>query len=317
MESLGIIGTGQIGRPMAKNLLDAGHELTVYGRREESTTDLIAMGAKRASSPSDLGSRCDAVILSLPTPEIVRHIIMGRGGLVRGLRRGAVVIDTSTIDPGTTIEIYTKLKSRGLHLLDSPVSGGPEGARAGTLTFMVGGEESVFRRCLPIFEDLGRNIFYMGKSGSGQATKLVNQLLASAHTLAAAEALLYATFQRLDLDAVRRVIETSAGDSFVFRRAAPSMIAHEFGKGWQVSNLYKDLGLILKTSSGIRRGLATPAAARRVFRKAMKKGLGKIDSASIIELLEEEVGMTRDRVVKKPRITKRARTRGRTEALRP
>ncbi len=295
LERLGIIGTGQMGRPMAENLLAAGRELTVYGRRKESSDYLVSRGAKSASSPSELASDCDAVILSLPTPEVVRDIIMGKNGLVLGLRRGAVVIDTSTIDPGTARSIYAKLSRRGIHLLDSPVSGGPEGARAATLTFMVGGEESVFRRCLPIFKDLGRNIFYMGRSGSGQATKLVNQLLVSAHTLAAAEAVLYASSQMLNLNKVRRVIETSAGDSFVFRRAAPHMISHEFGKGWQVFNLYKDLGLILKTSSAISSGLGTPKEAYRVFEEAMKKGLGKTDSASIIKLLEETVGMTHEK----------------------
>jgi 3-hydroxyisobutyrate dehydrogenase-like beta-hydroxyacid dehydrogenase len=314
LQKLGIIGTGQMGKPMAENLLAAGHALTVYSRREESTTDLVRKGAKRAYSPRDLASRCDTVILSLPTLEVVRDIILARDGLARGLRRGAVVIDTSTIDPGAAVEIKSKLEKRGLHLLDAPVSGGPEGARAATLTFMVGGEEIVFRRCLPIFKDLGRNIFYMGRSGSGQATKLVNQLLVSAHTLATAEALLYATSLRLDLDAMRRVIETSAGDSFVFRRASPSMISHEFGTGWQVFNLYKDLGLILKTSSTVRKGLATPGAAHRVFREAMKRGLEKTDSASIIELLEEKAEMPHEQEDRKPKGTTRRRSRRRMES---
>jgi 3-hydroxyisobutyrate dehydrogenase-like beta-hydroxyacid dehydrogenase len=287
---IGIIGTGQMGMPMAENLLASGYDLTVYSRVEDSTAELVRRGARRAHSPSELASNCEVVLLSLSTPQVVREIILGREGLAGGLPRGATIVDTSTIDPDTERMIYAKLRLRGIHLLDSPVSGGPEGARARTLTFMVGGEERIFRRCVPILKDLGRNIFYMGRSGSGQATKLVNQLLVSAHTLATAEAVLYASFQRLDMDKVRRVIETSAGDSFVFRRASPSMISHQFGRGWQVFNLYKDLGLIAKTSSGIRRSLATPKRARAIFKEALQMGLGKTDSASIIRILEEKAG---------------------------
>ncbi len=278
-----------MGHPMAENLLAAGYRLTVYSRRREPTADLVARGATRASSPCELASNCEAVILSLTTPEVVKKIILGADGLARGLPRRGVIIDTSTIDPVTARQISAELKRDGKYLLDAPVSGGPEGARGRTLTFMVGGERAVFRRCLPIFGDLGRNAFYMGGSGAGQSTKLVNQLLVSTNTLATAEAILYASSQGLDLDAVRRVIETSAGDSFVFRRAAPSMISRKFGKGWQVFNLYKDLGLILNTSAEISGALATPKDARRVFKEAVARGLSQVDSASIIELLEGKV----------------------------
>lgn len=234
---------------MARNLIQSGFNVTVYNRSSPSVTELSSEGAKVASSPSEVGMVSEVVLLSLPSTESVREVVFGSNGIAEGMKAPGIIIDTSTIDPQASRSISKRLAEKGLRFLDAPVSGGPEGATKATLTFMVGGPKDVFDECQDIFEALGHSIFYMGENGSGEATKLVNQLLVAVNTLVTAQALKLGADQGLDLEQVVDVIKTSAGDSFVFRRAAPAMISREFGSGWQTWLMNKDLGLILDAAS--------------------------------------------------------------------
>jgi 3-hydroxyisobutyrate dehydrogenase-like beta-hydroxyacid dehydrogenase len=271
-----------MGKPMARNLIRSGFGVTVYNRSAPPVTELSREGAKVASSPSEVGMASDVVLLSLPSTDSVREVVLGAKGIVEGMKAPGVIIDTSTIDPEASRSIGKRLAEKGLRFLDAPVSGGPEGAAKATLTFMVGGPKDVFDECQEVFRTLGSNIFYMGESGSGQATKLVNQLLVTVHTLATAEGLKLGAGQGLDLEKVVEVIRTSAGDSFVFRRAGPAMISREFGSGWQTWVMNKDLGLILDSASQMNLELSLAKVTAQTFAKAVERGLGKTDSAAII-----------------------------------
>jgi 3-hydroxyisobutyrate dehydrogenase-like beta-hydroxyacid dehydrogenase len=288
MQNVGIIGIGQMGMPMARNLLRSKYRLTIYARRKSKAKPLEKLGANLVESPRLLAASSDVVLLSLPSPEVVREVVLGNDGVAFGLKRGGVVIDTSTIDPKTGTEISLKMKRRRLHYLDSPVSGGPEGAERATLTFMVGGEREVFEQCRSIFEALGKNVFYLGQSGSGQGTKLINQLLVASNTLSSAEAVQLAQALKLDLRKVIDVIKVSAGDSFIFRRVADRMSKRQFGSGWQTYLLQKDIGLILDICSKYHLPAVSASSAFGVFSESLEVGLGKVDSASVIKILEKQ-----------------------------
>jgi 2-hydroxy-3-oxopropionate reductase len=286
VKRLGFIGLGKMGKPMAKNLLRSGFPLTVYNRSQPPIDDLVKEGAASALTPKEVGSRSEIVFLSLPSTQAVHEVVLSEVGVGCGMKRGGVIIDTSTIDPQSTREISGELRELGLRFLDAPVSGGPEAAETATLTFMIGGDETTLNACRDVFDVLGRNLYHMGSNGAGQSTKLVNQLLVTTHTLATAEAMTFAAALNLDLAKVVRVIERSAGDSFVFRRTAPLMISQDFGHGWQNYLMHKDLQLILNIASAKHLRLFLPARAIRIFSRALKLGLGKVDSASIIRSLD-------------------------------
>ncbi len=283
-KKLGLIGLGKMGKPMAENLLRANFPLIVCNRSPKAVEELVKQGAESASSPKEVAMKCEIIILSLPSNEAVTQVILGDEGVVNGFSPGGIVADTSTIDPQLARQISSELQHRGIRFLDAPVSGGPEGAQNATLTFMIGGTRRDLDACKDILEVLGRNIFYMGESGAGQATKLVNQILVATHTVAAADAVRFATAMNLDTKTLEEVIKVSAGDSFVFRRAAPKMIGKDFGSGWQTSLMHKDLGIIMKTAETKHIPLALTPQTFEIFTEAMSLGLGKVDSAAIINL---------------------------------
>jgi len=287
MKSIGLIGIGQMGMPMGKNLLRAGYDLTVYARRVDAALPLQQLGAKLVKSPKLVSENCEAIVLALPAPQDVIDIIFGNEAIVSGLTSGKAIIDTSTLDPKSSREIAKRLDINGVDYLDSPVSGGPEGSTKASLTFMIGGRKEGFEKCNEIFKVLGKNIFYMGESGSGTAAKLVNQLLVSSNTLASAEAMQLANALSLDSGQIIEVISTSAGDSFAFRRVSRKIAEKEFGEGWQTYLLEKDLKLLLATSSDLGLPSISAETSLEVFSKAVNAGLGKVDAASVIKILDQ------------------------------
>src|SRR5713226_9369040 len=176
-DTIGFIGLGIMGRPMAHNLLKAGFPLVVHNRHQGVTDEFLAAGARAGTSPRDIASSCDVVITMLPGPAQVEEVLVGPSGILEGAHAGLVVIDMSTIAPVVASTLAARLTEHGLTMLDAPVSGGDTGAIAGTLSIMVGGDEDTFRRCLPIFQALGRTIVHVGGSGAGQVVKTCNQIV--------------------------------------------------------------------------------------------------------------------------------------------
>ncbi len=288
IKSLGLIGIGQMGMPMGQNLLKAGFALTVYARNKTAVKPLLDLGAVLVDSPKQVIDNSDVVILALPAPKDVKEVAFGLGGLAASEnRKGKTVIDTSTIYPKSAREIAEKLETNGINYLDSPVSGGPEGAANATLTFMVGGKGDVFQKCDSVFKAVGKNVFFMGPSGSGSGAKLVNQLLVSSNTLAAAEAMQLSLALGLDSRQIVDVIKTSAGDSFAFRRVAPKIASHNFGEGWQTWLLEKDLKLLIETEADQGLPGISVKSALGVFSESVKSGQGSVDSSSVINVLDK------------------------------
>src|SRR5437763_13512272 len=170
--NVGFIGLGSMGRPMCKNLTAAGYPLTVWNRSQPGIDTVTGYGAEAAASPREVAERAEVIITIVTDSPDVRQVILGEQGVIHGVKRDAVVIDMSTISPSVTREIAASLKMKGVHMLDAPVSGGEKGAIDGTLSIMVGGQESTFERCRPVLEAMGKVIVYIGPTGSGQIVKL-------------------------------------------------------------------------------------------------------------------------------------------------
>ena len=203
---IGFIGLGIMGKPMARSLLKAGYTLTVYNRSRSAVEALQANGAAGARSPQEVAERSEVVITMVTDTPDVRQVIVGDTGVLAGMRAGGVIIDMSTISPSVTREIAEVARAQGVHFLDAPVSGGEGGAVAGTLSIMVGGDAAVFTDCLPILQALGKNIIYMGGNGTGQLTKLCNQIAVAVTNLAMSEALIFATKAGVDLEKMHQAI---------------------------------------------------------------------------------------------------------------
>jgi len=289
---IGFIGLGQMGMPMTKRLLNAGYTPRVYDLFKDPVEMVSKLGAIKTTSPRELGEVSDVIMLSLPDGEAVSNALFGENGAIAGVRKGCVVIDTSTIGPSYARRIATKLKEKGVEFLDAPVSGGPEGASNGTLSVMVGGEKRVFDECLEILRLLGQNIFYMGDAGSGQSTKLVNQILVGVNVTGACEALMFASAQGLDLGKVADVIKASAGDSWMFRRAAPQVISNLYLSGFATFLVHKDLGLALSETAKMRGPMMLSTIARELMGANLQIGNERVDVASIIKVLRKLSGIS-------------------------
>jgi len=284
---VGFIGLGVMGSRMAKNLLQAGYDVVVYNRSPEPVEKLVAEGAVAASSPEELAKSCGIVVLALLDSKAVQTIVLGEKGLVSGLSPGGIIIDTSTIDPSTAVRIAGKLRRKGLYFLDAPVSGGPEGAAAGTLSIMVGGERAAFEKCQDVLSKMGKNIFYLGGSGSGLKVKLFNQALVGVYFVGIAEAYLWAKKMGLKIGDLQKIISMSWGDSPVFRHFASAVSSGELKGGASMRNLKKDLGIILESAMEERVQLSLAELANSYLSKAVELGYEDYDTSALYLFLEK------------------------------
>ena len=285
---VGFIGLGHMGMPMARNILKKGFELHVYNRTRSKAESLAAQGATMADSPADLTRRVDIVLACLADIPASEEVFLGKNGIVIAARPGQILADHSTVDPETSGKLYQAAKRKGAHFLDAPISGGPGGAEAATLAIMIGGDEQAFRQALPVFQALGQTIVYMGGSGAGTATKLVNQMLVGVHTLASCEAMLLGIKLGVDTKRLAQVLMASWGASRMLERNAPFIIQREFGpSAAPIRNLVKDLGIIAEL--GEKMGLSFPSMkqAERINTMAADHGLASHDLTAIYQLLEQ------------------------------
>jgi len=284
---VGFVGLGVMGSRMARNLLSAGYDVIVYNRSQGPVEQLVAAGARPAGSPEELAKSCTIVILALLDSEAVETVVLGKSGLVKGLRPGSIVVDTSTIDPVTAVRTAQKLRKKGLHYLDAPVSGGPEGAAAGTLTIMVGGDKRAFEKCKDVLSKIGENVFYLGKSGSGLRVKLFNQALVGVYFVGIAEAYVWAKKMGLRIEDLQRIISMSWGDSPVFRHFASVLVSGELKGGASMRNLKKDLGIIMESTAKDGVELSLAGLASRLISKAAELGYEDYDTSAIYLVLDQ------------------------------
>jgi len=287
---LGFIGLGTMGRPMAMNLLKAGFPLTVYNRTASKAQPLLEMGAAWAPSPADLAETSEVVLTMLSDTPDVEAVLFGPGGVWEGIRPGSIVIEMSTIAPEAAATFAQRLAERGCEMLDAPVSGGERGAIEGTLAIMVGGREDTFQRCLPVLRALGKTIVYTGPSGSGQKTKLVNQLICALTIIAVVEGVHLAERLGLNLETTFRVVSGGAAASWMLSTLAPKIMQNDFAPGFKIALQQKDLRLVREAIQQISGQADEPeifpgaALAFRLFREAVAEGLGEQGTQGLIAL---------------------------------
>jgi len=286
---VGFIGIGKMGRPMSERLLAAGFSVHVHNRSPGAVDDLVAKGAKAARSAREIAGRAEIVLSALPTQESVDEVY---SELAAAARKGQVYADCSTVSLALSRKCADELRKKGADFLDAPVSGGPGGAQAGTLTVMVGGEQAAFERALPVFRAFGKNIRLCGPTGAGQAVKLVNQLLVGVHTAAIAEAAVFGARLGADPQIVLEVLGTSFGGSTMMTRNMPRFISRDFKPATPVKLLLKDLGLIHDEAKGVNVPLLLGSVAEQRFLEAVGRGHGDEDMAALVRLWEEAAGTT-------------------------
>ncbi|MCI0692681.1 NAD(P)-dependent oxidoreductase [candidate division KSB1 bacterium] len=284
--NVGFIGLGIMGQPMSRHLLQAGFSLTVYNRTASKAQALIEMGAKLANSPAAVAAASKIIITMLPDTPEVEAVLFGENGVYEGLSAGKIVVDMSTISPEATAQFAARLREKQCELLDAPVSGGENGAMAGTLTIMVGGDEQAFQKCLPLFQAMGRNIVHLGANGNGQRTKLVNQVICALNILAMSEGLHLAERIGLDAEKVLQVVSSGAAGSWMLSNLAPRILQNDFQPGFMIKLQQKDLRLAMELIKTLGEDFPGTALTYSLFTKAVEAGLGEQGTQGLINIFK-------------------------------
>src|SRR5215210_4299895 len=258
-ERVGFIGLGIMGLPMAKNLMQAGYDLSVHNRSPEKAQELGEQGATVATSPREVAENSDVVITMLPDSPQVREVVVGEGGVLEGIGEGSLLVDMSTISPVVTEELAEAVKQKGASMLDAPVSGGDVGAIEGTLSIMVGGEEEDFERARPLFDAMGKTITHVGPIGAGQVTKAANQVVVALTIEAVSEALVLGSAGGVSPEKVLEVLSGGLAGNKVMEVKREKFLSHEFEPGFRSELHHKDLGIAL--AAGREYGVVLPVTA--------------------------------------------------------
>ena len=243
---LGFIGTGVMGKSLVKHLLEAGHKVTIYTRTAKKAQDLIEQGAVLVESPKQVAQQSDVLFTMVGYPSDVEEVYFSENGLLNHAKEGSYLVDMTTSKPNLAVRIYEAASAKGVKVLDAPVSGGDIGAQKGTLSIMVGGEEPVFQEVLPLLQLLGENIVYQGPAGSGQHTKMCNQINIATNMIGVCESLMYAKKAGLDPETVLRSISSGAAGSWSLSNLAPRMIAEDFAPGFYIKHFIKDMKIAIE-----------------------------------------------------------------------
>ena len=286
-ERVGFIGLGIMGMPMARNLMEAGYELTVHNRSPEKAEELGKEGAAVAATPREVAENSDVVITMLPDSPQVREVVAGEDGVLEGISEGALLIDMSTISPVVTEELAEAVKEKGASMLDAPVSGGDVGAIEGTLSIMVGGQERDFQRARPLFEAMGKTITHVGPTGAGQVTKAANQVVVALTIEAVSEALVLGSAGGVSAEKILEVLSGGLASNKVMEVKREKFLSHTFEPGFRSELHHKDLGIAL--AAGREYGVVLPATAvvDQLFEALMTRGRGGWDHSALLSLIED------------------------------
>lgn len=295
MAKIAFFGLGNMGGPMAINLIKAGHQVAVFDLFEEAVAKVVEHGAVSASDPTSVAKGAEVVVSMLPAGKHVKSLYLGEEGIGRVLTKGALVIDSSTIDAESARETHTGLAEYGIEFIDAPVSGGVAGAAAGTLSFMVGGSDDSFNKAKPILECMGKNIFHAGEVGAGQVAKVCNNMLLSILMVGTSEALQLGVANGLDPAKLSEIMSKSSGSNWTLDVYNPcpgimesSPASREYQGGFMTDLMVKDLGLAMDTA--VTSGASTPMGAltRSLYSLHQKAGNGKKDFSSIYTQFEQK-----------------------------
>src|ERR687889_382962 len=286
-ERVGFIGLGIMGMPMARNLMEAGYELTVHNRSPEKAEELGKEGATVAATPKDVAENSEVIITMLPDSPQVREVVTGDDGVLEGISEGALLIDMSTISPVVTEELAEALQEKGASMLDAPVSGGDVGAIEGTLSIMVGGEEADFQRAKPLFEAMGKTITHVGPTGAGQVTKAANQVVVALTIEAVSEALVLGSAGGVSSQKILEVLGGGLASNKVMEVKREKFLSHSFEPGFRSELHHKDLGIAL--AAGREYGVVLPATAivDQLLLSMRRKGWGGEDHSALLRIIED------------------------------
>ena len=284
---IGYIGLGIMGQPMALNLLKAGHSLWVFNRTASKAESLSQAGAVVAQSPAAVAREVEVVFINVPDTPDVESVIFGQNGIAESAQAGLTVIDNSTISPRATREFAERLRDKGVHYLDAPVSGGDVGAQKGTLAIMVGGDEAIFQRYVSLFEALGSKIVHVGSVGAGQTCKACNQLFCALHMLACSEGIALARNAGLDPAVMVDVVSSGAGGSWALSNLGPKIVENDMKPGFMIDLLVKDLRLVAELAQEAQAGITGAALAQQLFVAAQANGLGKLGTQALSKIVDK------------------------------
>ncbi|GAC1509744.1 MAG: 2-hydroxy-3-oxopropionate reductase [Ktedonobacteraceae bacterium] len=286
LEKIGFIGLGLMGKPMVRNLLAADFSVTVFNRSRPAIDELVGAGALRGESPGHVARQSDIVITMLPDSLDVASVVQGDNGIAANGHEGLLLIDMSTISPLTTRTLAAELATRGVHMLDAPVSGGDVGAQKGTLSIMVGGERADFERAHPVFSALGKTITYCGSSGSGQTVKACNQVVVALVIEAVSEGLVLGSKVGVDPAIILQVLGGGLAQNRVMDLRGPTMIQHNFAPGGKAQFHRKDLGIALQLARAYDISLPLTALVDQFFTTLVAHQQGELDHSALLTVIE-------------------------------
>ena len=283
---IGFIGLGIMGKPMAKNLLKAGYDLKVFNRSKESVEELVALGATAAHDLQDAATNVDVLFTMLPDSPDVKKVMIGENGVFDVAKPGLLYIDMSSILPGISKEVGEKLKEKGVHMLDAPVSGGDSGAIAGTLAIMVGGDQEYFEQATPLFEILGSSYVLVGPLGSGNICKLANNMIVAGNIAILSEALAMVDAQDVDLKKVLSAIRGGSAGSKVLETKSEKMLTENYQPGFKINLHIKDLKNALLTGEKTGSIMPFTTQAMELYEKLRDEGMGEKDHSALYEVFK-------------------------------
>ena len=287
--AIGFIGIGVMGRSMAGHLLAAGHEVHAYTRTKEKAQSILDQGAVWQDSPGAVAAQADVTITIVGFPRDVEAVYLGEGGILDRARSGSTVIDMTTSSPDLAVTIYQAAKAKGIASIDAPVSGGDIGAREARLSIMVGGDVDAFERIKPIFEIMGKNIVLQGGAGSGQHTKMSNQVAIASGMMAICEAMAYAKKSGLDPETVLKSIESGAAGSWSLSHLAPRILKGDYAPGFFVKHFLKDMGIAIESAERMKLELPGLALAKKLYEKLAAEGGENDGTQALFRLYEKQL----------------------------
>jgi 3-hydroxyisobutyrate dehydrogenase len=284
---IGWIGTGVMGNAMCGHLLAAGHRIAVFNRTRRKAENLLAMGARWCASPMEVAGFSDVIFSMVGFPGDVEEIFLGDQGVLTATRPGAILVDMTTSSPELARRLYTESSTRGAALLDAPVSGGDIGAREATLAIMVGGDAAAFEQILPLFQLMGKNISHMGDAGTGQHTKMCNQILIAGTMIGAVESLLYANRMGMDLNAVIDVIGQGAASSWTINNLGRRIAKGDFNPGFFIKHYVKDMGIALDEARRVNLSLPGLALVHQFYLAAQALDFENLGTQALYKVLAQ------------------------------
>ena len=291
MLKVGYIGLGLMGKSIARNILKAGFTVVVHNRSQAAVDELVTEGAIRANSPKEVASQVDVVFTNLPDSPDVEKVVLGENGIIEGAHDGLILVDNSTIKPASARMIAEKLSAKKMFALDAPVSGGDIGAKNGTLTIMVGGDESALEKVMPVFQSMGKTITHVGEAGAGQVAKAANQIMVAAQMVAMGELLVFSKKAGVDPRKVVDAIKAGAAQCWSLDVKPPRLFDGNRNPGFKAHMQLKDLRIVLETAKQYEIPVSGAEANTDLFQQMIDAGMGELDNSAVVGVVEKKAGV--------------------------